>query len=381
LRIYAFSIFIALLLSGKSLAGLEDLPVGARSLGMGATYVALANTADAVFLNPGGLSQIAGIDLSFFYQKPFGLEDLNFGTAAISFPVKNHRLSLGFSSFGNGVYREQMYTLSYSNVFQQKLFYGINLRYQTLRIDNYGSGGSLGLDLGFVIPISQHIRWGFFTKNLNRPRMGKAGENLPQIFHTGISTQPTSKLILNFEIYKDVRFPQEVRFGAEFKPFENLALRTGAADNPSRFSAGFGIRVRRFSIDYAFFTHNDLGLTHQMSVSIHFGKKGKQKPREEPLVAEENMSKTKKQTIEDNLNRPSPKPGLPNKRININTATFEELMTLPGIGETLAKRIMVQRENHGYFNHLEDLLKVPGIGPNILKKLEDYLNFGESAQK
>ncbi len=69
------------------LAGFDDFPVGARSLAMGGTYVALANTAEAIFLNPGGLSQITGVEISLFYQKPFGLDDVNIGSASASVPL------------------------------------------------------------------------------------------------------------------------------------------------------------------------------------------------------------------------------------------------------------------------------------------------------
>ncbi|MFQ5824056.1 MAG: hypothetical protein ACE5JB_08380 [bacterium] len=266
---------VNLILNHKILAGLEEMPVGARALAMGASYVALANTSDALFLNPGGLSQISGTEISLFYQKPFGLEDLNFGSAAVSLPIWSHRISFGISTFGNSILREQMFVLAYSHTYQQKIFYGVSLRYQTIRIDGYGFTGTLGLDLGLVVPITSRLKWGVLTRNINRPSISQSKENLTQSFTTGISVQPSSKLILNFEIFKDVRFPQEVRFGAEFKPLDNLALRTGTADNPSRFSAGFGVRVKAFYVDYAFFTHNELGLTHQISISIHLGEKQK----------------------------------------------------------------------------------------------------------
>ena len=63
------------------------------------------------------------------------------------------------------------------------------------------------------------------------------------------------------------------------------------------------------------------------------------------------------------------------KRININTASQEELVSLPGIGEVIAKRIIEHRETHGPFRRPEDLLEVKGIGPKKLEKIRDLISF------
>lgn len=60
-------------------------------------------------------------------------------------------------------------------------------------------------------------------------------------------------------------------------------------------------------------------------------------------------------------------------KISINTATLEELQTLPGIGESKAKDIISYREANGSFTSVEDLLKVSGIGEAVLAKIKDYI--------
>ena len=54
--------------------------------------------------------------------------------------------------------------------------------------------------------------------------------------------------------------------------------------------------------------------------------------------------------------------------VNINTATLEQLDTLPGVGEATANKIITYREENGGFKSIEDLKNVKGIGD---KKFED----------
>ena len=55
--------------------------------------------------------------------------------------------------------------------------------------------------------------------------------------------------------------------------------------------------------------------------------------------------------------------------VNINTATAEELQSLPRIGPAMAQRIIAWREAHGGFRSVDELDAVPGIGPSMLENL------------
>jgi competence protein ComEA len=60
-------------------------------------------------------------------------------------------------------------------------------------------------------------------------------------------------------------------------------------------------------------------------------------------------------------------------KIDINTATADELMQLKGIGEKKAAIIIEFRETNGPFQLPEDLLKVPGIGPKTFEANKDRI--------
>jgi competence protein ComEA len=60
-------------------------------------------------------------------------------------------------------------------------------------------------------------------------------------------------------------------------------------------------------------------------------------------------------------------------KININTASADELALLTGIGQKKAARIIEFRETNGPFKLPEDLLKVPGIGPKTFETNKDRI--------
>lgn len=62
-----------------------------------------------------------------------------------------------------------------------------------------------------------------------------------------------------------------------------------------------------------------------------------------------------------------------NNCISINNATISELVTLNGIGQESAKRIISYREENGFFQSLEELQKVKGIGPSTFAKIKMHI--------
>ena len=61
------------------------------------------------------------------------------------------------------------------------------------------------------------------------------------------------------------------------------------------------------------------------------------------------------------------------EKINLNTATLEELMTLDRIGPKYAQRIIDYRETYGPFEKIEDIMKVKGIGQKTFEANKDKI--------
>lgn len=60
-------------------------------------------------------------------------------------------------------------------------------------------------------------------------------------------------------------------------------------------------------------------------------------------------------------------------QLDINRAKWAELSLLPGIGETLARRIVESRNSHGPFLDFDDLERVHGIGPKTVARIRPYI--------
>jgi competence protein ComEA len=59
--------------------------------------------------------------------------------------------------------------------------------------------------------------------------------------------------------------------------------------------------------------------------------------------------------------------------VDINRADWPEMVQMPGLGETLARRIIADRQEHGPFKDIEDLDRIDGIGLRTLERMRPYL--------
>jgi len=66
-------------------------------------------------------------------------------------------------------------------------------------------------------------------------------------------------------------------------------------------------------------------------------------------------------------------------KVNINTASLEELQKLPRIGPQIAQRILDYRKENGNFKKIEEILKVRGIGEKVFGQLKDLITVGADA--
>lgn len=81
-----------------------------------------------------------------------------------------------------------------------------------------------------------------------------------------------------------------------------------------------------------------------------------------PLLPSTALATTHTEVLDENFGK-----------VDINTARVEELATLPGIGDTLAERILAYREQNGPFQTIEELQNVSGIGEKKWEAIRELI--------
>jgi competence ComEA-like helix-hairpin-helix protein len=293
---------------------------------------------------------------------------MSYGALTYAEPTKFGAFGIAAKTYGFELYREITATFNYANNFQKKIFYGLNFNYYHLKIQNYGSAATFGVDVGLLAYLTNYLRWGFSALNVNRAKIGQTKEKLPQVYRTGLSVQLRRDLNLIVDVEKDTRYNASVKAGVEFSLFDLAEFRAGAGSEPTRFSAGIGFHYSYIEVDYAFYNHQDLGLTHQASMTINFGGTEGRKLMRESIS--EAFTEPPKDSI---VKKTKPKKVREGETININSAGVEELMRLPYVSEKMANDIIEYRKKNSGFKNAEELMNIKGIKQKRFEKIKPFV--------
>ncbi|MBN2406526.1 MAG: helix-hairpin-helix domain-containing protein [Elusimicrobia bacterium] len=341
------------LVSGISLhAAFEFKESGARGAALAGAYTAAADDAEAIWWNPAGLRLCRGIQAGSVYTGLYGMEDLGYTDFTFVLPTINAGTwGFGYSSFGPSDYRETDIRFSFAAELASGMYFGSNLKKNTVSVSGGGEANSYGVDAGVTSNISEKLRMGVSVINVNSPNLGDTTEAIDRRFMFGLLVKPYEGLRGSLDLHKPLEEDLEMRLGLEFVLSKILALRAGAQTIPTRFTFGFGLGWSVFSLDYAFLTHTMLASQHMIALNMRLG----EAPRESAKYDENEEAKKYIRTVD------------------INTADVERLTTLPGVNTILAKKIIEYREKTGNFKSVDELMNIYGFKKSTFDKIKDYV--------
>lgn len=367
-RIVFFGIFSIVIfsLSSKSVfAAFEFKERGGRSTALGGAYTAVSDDIESIWWNPAGLRLIRNIQIDTAYSALYGMSDLAQINFAAAVPTMNlGTWGFGFSSFGFSDYRETDIRIAFATALRDGIYFGTNLKSNSVSIGGGdGSDGTLAIDAGVLGNITENFSIGASAYNINKPKLLSGPyEALEQRYMFGLYATPLDGIAVSFDMHKVLDREWEHRLGLEFPLTENFHLRTGVQTRPSRLSFGFGAQAGIFVLNYSFRNHHTLDDQHLFALQTRFG--GRTAPRVRVAAVED------VQEDED----------APKIVVNINTASLEEIGAIPGLGPTVAGRIIEYRERTGDFRTVRDLMRVQGMTRNMYNNFRGYMTVTGSTE-
>jgi hypothetical protein len=260
--------------------------VGARPLGMGGTFTAMANDVYATYWNPAGLTQLRSHEIgsmytlmsldrkhnSICYAVPFG-GAWALGVGWINFGVDKIERRTGNTIDPEGTFddAENAYSLSIAKSVMEALAFGGNFKFLTHKLADKSATG-FGFDLGLLFKPKNFLSFGLNIQDIASGLKWNTDPEHKDKFPLNIRGGAVLKLLnerllVGIEPEKNLNQSMKLHGGAEYWLVEVFAARAGYDDE--EFTAGASFKISNFQLDYAFSTDKlDEGSSHRISLLI-----------------------------------------------------------------------------------------------------------------
>ena len=257
---------------------------GARSLGMGNTFIPLENNSESVFYNPAGIAMNNQLILLGSHQKLYNLNDLYNDMMVISIPTPLFRTGFAIKQTRLlNVYKEQIVYLSFASIVRIKnipLRFGSSIKFSSVKVQNYESANNpsnYDIDLGFLADITNNLFISYSMQNILQPsfKFISISEKIKSIHRLGLcyNWRKSVNFVTDY-VFTDFNDGQW-NLGSEIWFFNVFAARIGMYAD--KLTIGFCLKTNNWSIDADILSNEKLGSTYRISMGIHFDKFFKEK--------------------------------------------------------------------------------------------------------
>jgi tetratricopeptide (TPR) repeat protein len=281
---------------------------GARSMGMGKAFSAVADDASATYWNPAAMVQLERKELQAMHVSLF--EGTNFDFVSYVHPTsRSGTLGFNFTRLTSGGFEkigisidptsqeivkleklgefsdvQQAYGLSYGKQFVENMSIGVSAKAVNHKIDTF-SQSFFALDAAFFAKeLFPHHRLSLVAQNVVSQVSGETDDRLPLIIRVGNSySMLRDRINVAVDLTQNDFSGMGWNFGTEYWVMRWAAMRIGlegASGGIAETSAGMGVRYRNYSLDMAVALH-ELGVSQRFSASWRFGRSVKSSQKDE----------------------------------------------------------------------------------------------------
>ncbi|MBN1637631.1 MAG: type IX secretion system protein PorQ [Ignavibacteriales bacterium] len=279
---------------------------GARAAALAGGYVASYDDINAMFYNPASIRELQGIPVSFTFFKH--LLDINAATLSSSYNFEGiGRFALGihYINYGTFVRADDFgnktgefgagdiaFVLGYANDIAENFSYGANIKFIYSSID-YRKSTAIATDLGLQYKFpDDHFSIGFSILNIGTQlttyfdtredlpldiKMGlsKTLEKLPVTFYFGINKLNEKKdevlqYLKPFDIGAEIKFSEVIKLRLGYDNEKRKELKVGTTTGLAGLNIGFGVKIDKYSLDYALSSLGVIGELHRIGLSTTF---------------------------------------------------------------------------------------------------------------
>ena len=289
------------------------ISVGARALGMGRAYVAVAEDGDAIFTNPAGLGEIDSFN--FLTMSGSVLEDVQYSVLGAVFPLGDQTAwGMGYTVAsvggielrdssgalqGNADFGNSVFLVAFGKKMSEKFSIGTNVKIysQYANLNKNGNGNGMNLDIGILQKGLGWLSLGIVGQNVISSgkiwynngsaaplpltikvgsRMFLMGEEIESAFVAPLEVVAAADADLSL----DATTPTTIHLGLEFSPNHLLTLRTGIDQDPvpggvqSNTTLGLSLRFFGIGFHYAYHPYTETGGSNTNYFSIAFDERG-----------------------------------------------------------------------------------------------------------
>jgi hypothetical protein len=295
-------VLLLMLVAGISTAAdVLDIGTGARSIGLGRTNTSVKADAYGIFGNPAGLRGITIGEIVSMYGTTSN--DITYTMLGYVMPTNYGKFFAGYANnqtldftftrldattgrpvaVSNFDFRNDLLMLGYQNSLSKAVSYGLRMKYFRKGAGNIAGYQASGInaDAGVLVEANDRLTLGVTAKNIVPGRAGALnlsnGQTEDQVLgaDVGLGFMAYPKLGVYADVSLNRHIPAEGKLGVEWKPLNMLAVRlggeqksSGGSSNYINGSAGIGLRLGIFAIDYAYYYDSLLVTNSRHFVSI-----------------------------------------------------------------------------------------------------------------
>ncbi|MEW6096021.1 MAG: PorV/PorQ family protein [bacterium] len=275
---------------GATAANFLKLGIGARPVGLGEAFCAVADDVNAAYWNPAGLAQVNEFQLTAIHKNWF--EDIRGGYLGYLHPADKGAIAVSMTYLDEGSMQEikkdrtvvgtfkaedMGVTVSFAQALRKELLIGANLKYIHQKIADTSGMGFAG-DMGLIYKPTQFVNLGLVVQNIGpKIKFVNEGFSLPLTLKTGISYK-NKGIILALDINKPIDNDPMICMGVELNIGNMIAVRLGYRyqtknqkldlyeSAPVGLTGGLGLGFgNTYFLDYAYVPYGDLGDTHRIA--------------------------------------------------------------------------------------------------------------------